>query len=105
METLQPLYAQHGIHALRYHTLRDGVTCERPVDAEGEAFDFWVSLYADDAGMVFERHMQLGARLLKGHLACFALEMHCGLADADRQVKVKSKTEAVYSPPPLMLPF
>ena len=53
-----------------------------------------------DAGMVFEslEHMQLGARLLKGHLACFALEMHCGLADADGQVKVKSKTEAVYSP-------
>jgi len=101
METLQPLYAQHGIHALRYHTLRDGVTCGRPVDAEGEAFDFWVSLYADDAGMVFEsrEHMQLGARLLKGHLARFALEMHCGLADADGQVKVKSKTEAVYFPP------
>ena len=54
METLQPLYAQHWIHALRYHTLCDGVTCGRPVDAEGEAFDFWVSLYADDAGMVFE---------------------------------------------------
>ena len=24
METLQPLYAPHGIHALRYHTLYDG---------------------------------------------------------------------------------
>ena len=27
--------------------------------------------------------------VINGHLA---LEMHCGLADADRQVKVKSKT-------------
>ena len=51
--------------------------------------------------MVFEsrEHMQLGARLLKGHLARFALEMHCGLADADGQVKVKSKMEAVHFPP------
>ena len=49
--------------------------------------------------------MQLGARLLKGHLARFAVEMHCGLADADGQVKVKSKTEAVYFPPPLHAPL
>lgn len=75
--------------------------------AEGTAFDFWASLYADDAGMVFEsrEEMQLGARLLKSHLARFALEMHCGQVGADGQIKTKSKTEAVYFPPhPLCSP-
>ena len=98
METLEPVFAQHGIDKLRFHTRCDGVTHGRPVSADGTAFDFWASLYADDAGLPFESRdkMELGARLLKSHLARFALEMHCGQVGEDGQIKAKSKTEAVY---------
>ena len=78
------------------------------MDAEGKAFDFWASLYADDCGMVFEsqEHTQLGARLLKGHLARFALEMHIvGWQMLTGRSRSNPRRRQSTSPPPLMLPF
>ena len=65
-------------------------------------FNFWASLYADDSALLFASRSDLerGARLLKSHLARFGLVMHCGVADAAGNVVSKSKTEAVFFPPP-----
>ena len=68
---------------------------------EGDPFDLWAILYADDAGHGFDSREELGrgARLLNTHLRRFGLEMHCGLANEDGTVRQGSKSEAVYFPP------
>ena len=64
--------------------------------ARGTAFDFWVSLYADDGAFLLRTRAELihATRLLFSHLKRFGLTMHVG-----RDGK-KSKTEAMYFPPP-----
>jgi hypothetical protein len=103
METLEPVFEAAGIEKLEFQTKPDGVIAGRKSsEKEGVTFQFWASLYADDAGLPFSSraHLELGARLLKKHLSRFALVMHCGIMNpSDGSVAKKSKTEAVFYPP------
>jgi Reverse transcriptase (RNA-dependent DNA polymerase) len=106
METLEPVFRKHGLRPLQFHTAPDGVLAGRNVRTDGDEFELWAVLYADDAGLAFDKRdqLELGARLLKAHLLRFGLVMHCGRARADGSVEVKSKTEATYFPPPGIKP-
>jgi hypothetical protein len=103
METLEPVFEAAGIEKLEFQTKPDGVIAGRKHSEEGGVtFQFWASLYADDAGLPFTTRadLELGARLLKKHLSRFALVMHCGTMNpSDGSVAKKSKTEAVFYPP------
>ena len=59
-----------------------------------EKFHLWISLFADDCGLVFETREDLikGANYLFHHLAKFGLQMHIGRNGG------ASKTEAMYFP-------
>ena len=106
METLESVYGEHGVEPLRFCTAPDSVITGRSPHADGDTFVVRWTLYADDAGGGFQSRADLerGARLLKAHLARFGLEMHCGRADADGNVVAKSKTEAMFFPPPRTTP-
>ena len=60
------------------------------------AFDFWLSLFADDCALFFNSRADLitGSSYLNNHLRKFGLLMHVGNG------AVPSKTEAMYFPPP-----
>ena len=61
-----------------------------------DSFDFWRSLYADDAAMVFSSRTSLitGTRIVNEEFRKFGLRMHVGdLASGE-----KSKTEAMFVP-------
>ena len=60
------------------------------------AFEFWLSLFADDCALFFNTrtHLVIGTTYLYNHLRKFGLLMHIGNGD------VASKTEAMYFPPP-----
>ena len=94
METLEPIFEEHGIEKPAFRTAEDDVIFGRKVGTAGETFHMWASLYADDAGLPFVSRADLerGARLLKQHLARFGLVMHCGSMHADGSIAKKSKT-------------
>ncbi len=60
------------------------------------AFEFWLSLFADDCAIFFNSRADLiiGSSYLYNHLRKFGLLMHVGNG------AVPSKTEAMYFPPP-----
>ena len=100
METLEPIFEEHGIEKPAFRTADDDVIVGRKVDEEGETFHLWASLYADDAGLPFTSRadLELGTRLLKQHLERFGLVMHCGTMKPDGTPAKKSKTEAMFYP-------
>jgi hypothetical protein len=100
METLEPVFGEHGIKVPTFRTADDDVLTGRKTGEAGETFTFGKGLYADDAGLLFETRadLELGARLLKQHLTRFGLVMHCGKMSPDGAVAKKSKTEAVFYP-------
>ena len=63
-------------------------------NAVAEEFDFWASLYADDAATVFESREELieGTETLYQHFKLFGMLMHVGRDGG------KSKTEAMFCP-------
>jgi hypothetical protein len=77
METLEPGLRGGGDREAReFQTKPDGVIAGRKHSEKGGVtFQFWASLYADDAGLPFTTRadLELGARLLKKHLSRFAL--------------------------------
>jgi hypothetical protein len=100
METLEPVFCEHGIKVPTFRTADDDVLTGRKTGEADETFTFGKGLYADDAGLLFETRadLKLGARLLKQHLTRFGLVMHCGKMSPDGAVAKLSKTEAVFYP-------
>jgi hypothetical protein len=98
METLEPVFIEHGIKVPTFRTADDDVLTGRKKGEAGETFTFGKGLYAYDAGLLFEKRpdLELGARLLKQHLTRFGLVMHCGKMSPDGAVAKKSKTEAAF---------
>ena len=105
-ETLEPIFREKGLEPLRFCTAPEGPLTGRPVHQDGDEFELRTVLYADDAGTAFtsREDLEMGTRLLKAHLLRFGLVMHCGRAREDGSIEAKSKTEAVYFPPPGVLP-
>ena len=66
--------------------------------SKGISFSFWKSYYVDDTAFVFlsRKDIEEASKLIKSHFARFGLTVHCG----DRRNDGKSKTEAMYFPPP-----
>jgi hypothetical protein len=77
-------------------TRKDGVTMGERVERtkEVELFELFMSLFADDCGLLFNTRQDLstGANYLFNHLARFGLHMHIGRG------LIASKTEAMYCP-------
>jgi hypothetical protein len=67
METLEPVFGEHGVKVPTFRTADDDVLTGRKMGEAGETFTFGKGLYADDAGLLFETRadLELGARLLK----------------------------------------
>ena len=59
---------------------------------------FWKSYYVDDAAYAFlsQKDIEYASKLIKLHFTRFGLTVHCG----DKRNDGKSKTEAMYIPPP-----
>ena len=64
----------------------------------GTSVPFNKSYYVDDAAYAFlsRKDIEDASKLIKSHFTCFGLTVHCG----DRRNDGKSKTEAMYIPPP-----
>jgi hypothetical protein len=81
-----------------FRTRANGVTMGEKSERKrgATAFDFWLSLFADDCAIFFNSRADLitGSSYLYNHLRKFGLLMHIGNG------AVPSKTEAMYFPPP-----
>ena len=64
----------------------------------GTTLSFYKSYYVDDAAYVFltRKDIEEASKLIKSHSTRFGLTVHCG----DRRNDGKSKTEAMFIPPP-----
>jgi len=78
METLKEKWPDGGF--LTYRAKEDGVMAGKANNAVAEEFDFWASLYADDAATVFESREELieGTETLYQHFKLFRMLMHVG---------------------------
>jgi hypothetical protein len=94
METLEPVFGEHGIKVPTFRTADGDVLTGRKTGEAGETFTSGKGLYADDAGLFFETRgdLERGARLLKQHLTRFGLLMHCGKMSPGAVAK-KSETD------------
>ena len=100
-ETLKSEWEEADIQAKELRHFKDTPTHRGRMHgqdwkAKGTPFTIDHILYVDDGVFIFDskNDMEKGARILKTHMARFGLIMHIG-----RDGK-KSKTEAVYFPPP-----
>jgi hypothetical protein len=102
METLEPVFGEHGIKVPTFRTADDDVLTRRKTGEAGETFTFGKGLYCtlttQDSSFETRTDLELGARLLKQHLMRFGLVMQCGKMSPDGAVAKKSKTEAVFYP-------
>jgi hypothetical protein len=100
-ETLTPLWNEAGIVTPEFRFHKETKSCYgkmkgQSTNTKGTAFNLFLSLYVDDGSFLFEtkEDMAKGATVLYHHMKRFGLLMHIGKNGS------KSKTEALYIPPP-----
>jgi hypothetical protein len=100
-ETLTPLWQQAEIIIPEFRFHKETKSCYGKMKGQctttkGTAFNLFLSLYVDDGSFLFEnkRDLAKGTSILYHHMKRFGLLMHIGKDGG------KSKTEALFIPPP-----
>jgi hypothetical protein len=102
-KTLTPLWLEAEITMPEFRFHKETKSCYgkmkgQSTTTKGTGFKMFLSLYVDDSSFIFEtkEDMQKGASILYHHMKRVGLRMHIGRDGG------KSKTEALYFPPPGM---